>query len=479
MVKVLQVSTECYPAAKDGGMGDVVGSLPIYFKKEKIEASVIIPKYSLKWFYENNFETVYQGEFDMGGEHIWFAIQKLEKGVLPYPFYCIHIPGKFDRDSVYLDRDGEGFRDEGRRNISFQRAVLIWLNSMEKTFDLVHCHDHQTGLIPFFMKKGIEFERLRNIPTYFTIHNSAYQGIMPSSYKELLPTFYQQDYGLLDWSYTINSVASAIKCCWRLSTVSPSYLREIQYTLPRLNTLLQQEASKSKGILNGIDAELWDPKKDKLIKHNFKKTWFDFKSKNKAYICKELGINSELPIFTFIGRLAPQKGADLIPEAIEKFYHHGGSANFIILGSGNKSIEYSLRHVESRYSQTVKTFIMYNEQLAHQLYASSDFLMMPSRFEPCGLNQMFSMRYGTIPLVRSTGGLKDTVWDNIYEGTGFQFEYAHANDLAHTLFRANELYQHPELYTQMVLRCVSQDFSWERSIKIYAKEYNNLIGMNQ
>lgn len=475
MIKVIQISTECYPAAKAGGMGDVVGAMPLYFHKEDIESSVLIPRYDLPFFNKHNFKSVFNGAFHLGGGAIQFDILKLEDGLLDYPFYCVDIPSLFRRNSVYLAEDGKGFRDESLRNISFQRAALVWMNQLESPFQLIHCHDHQTGLIPFFVKFGIEFPNLRNIPTYYTIHNSAYQGTMPWALHPLLPSFNEADSGLLEWNDQINSFAAAIKNAWKLSTVSPSYLNEIQYSLPHLNTLLRQEAAKSVGILNGIDTELWDPKTDSQIKYNFKRTWKDFKAKNKKYTCDELGLDEKLPLFTFIGRLAHQKGADIIPQAIEMVYRNKGEASFVILGSGDKDIENYLLHLNNLFEGRVKVLIMYNEQVAHQLYASSDFLLMPSRFEPCGLNQMFSMRYGTIPIVRATGGLKDTVKDVIEGGTGISFQEESPEGLAFSIFRGLMLYNNPQAFADIMKKCVNQNFSWSESIKQYAQEYKQLI----
>ncbi len=474
MKRVLHISTECYPAAKAGGMGDVVGAMPKYFPEEQIEASVIIPKYDLPWFREQEFQQVQSGSFYLGLEPVQYEVLYLAPEHMGYPFYCVNIPGKFDRNSVYLDADGEGFRDEIARNISFQRAVLLWLNEAANVFDLVHCHDHQAGLIPFFMKKGYAFEKLREIPTYLTIHNAAHHGPMPWSARHFLPDFHDHDGGLLEWDGHINSLAAAIKCCWRLSTVSPNYLREIQAHLPSLNSLLQDEAAKSRGILNGIDTEVWNPRKDPKIKHRMTRSWKQFKKANKAYLCQELQLDEDLPLFTFIGRLAAQKGADLIPAAIDRVFARGGSANFVILGTGSKKIEGLLQACEQRHGSRVKGLLMYNEDVAHQLYASGDFLLMPSRFEPCGLNQMFSLHYGTVPIVRATGGLMDTVSDIGDKGNGIRFYDGSTEELANAIVRALMLYGDQKAFTKLVRKCVKEDNSWQRSIGAYADEYRML-----
>ncbi len=474
MKRVLHVSTECYPAAKAGGMGDVVGALPKYFPEQDIQASVVIPRYDLPWFQEQPFVSVYQGLFYLGLEPVQYEILALDSGILGYPFYCVNIPGKFDRNSVYLADNGEGFRDELQRNISFQRAVLHWLNDSGIGFDLVHCHDHQAGLIPFFMKHGYEFKRLRRMPSYLTIHNAAHHGLMPWSARHLLPDFHDNDGGLLEWDSVINSLAAAIKCCWRFSTVSPNYLTEIQDRLPSLNTLLKDEWAKSRGILNGIDTTVWNPRTDPKIKQKLGRSWKQFKGKNRDYTCRELGLDPDLPLFVFIGRLAQQKGADLIPPAIEEVLARGGSANFIILGTGSKDIEAKLQECQQRHDSRVKSLLMYSEDVAHQLYASADFLLMPSRFEPCGLNQMFSMYYGTIPIVRSTGGLIDTVKDIGEKGCGIRFNDATSSDLANAIVRGLMQYADQKGFAKLIRKCAKQDNSWQQSISIYAEEYRML-----
>ena len=475
--KVLHISTECYPAAKAGGMGDVVGALPEYFPQEGYEASVIIPRYNLPWFNQREFTLVYKGYFYLGTNLVGFKILKLKEGELSYPFYCIDIPSKFDRDSIYLDKNGEGFPDEASRNICFQRGIVLWLNQIADFFQLIHCHDHQTGLIPFMMYKCIEFENLRNLPTYFTIHNGSYQGQMSWQVRPMMPAYYDNDYGWLEWDNRINSMAAAIKCCWRYSTVSKAYLAEIKDHLPSINSLLHSEASKGVGILNGIDDQLWDPATDERLHFRLlADDWEAFKHNNKQHLCEQLGLNPELPLFSFIGRLVYQKGADIIPGAIEALYGSGQAANFVILGSGTKKIEEYLTTLEHRFGGHVKVIIMYNETAAHQIYASSDFLLMPSRFEPCGLNQMFAMRYGTIPLAHNTGGLRDTVKDISTGGAGFSFNDCNAHALALTMMRALVLYNDDVKRKAIIKRIVESDFSWTTAIKHYAAEYKKMLG---
>ncbi len=472
-MKVLHVSMECYPAAKAGGMGDVVGSLPIYLNKIGINSSVIIPKYNLPWFRDKKYTHVFSGSFVQFRDLINFTVEKVETDELGFDFYCISIPGKFDRNSIYLDTDGEGYRDEPERNIAFQRSVLDWLNDKSSNFDLIHCHDHMTGLIPFLMSHGNAYSKLRRIPTFFSIHNAAYYGRFNWNYKYLLPDYDHQYEGLLDWDDNIHSLACAVKCAWKVNTVSPSYMKEIQQMDNSLSLLFRHENEKCIGILNGIDNEVWDPKTDTLVKYNRKNTWADFKIKNKQIFADEYGLDPSLPWISFIGRFSEQKGVDTIPLAVIELYRRQKNACFIILGNGSKYLEHQIMNLDT--PGRVKTFIMYNEGIAHQIYASSDFIIMPSRFEPCGLNQMFAMRYGAVPIVRATGGLIDTVVESTVNGTGFSYANATALELVEAMERAIYTYSDDLNFPKLRERCVRQNFSWEHSAEQYANEYKKLI----
>jgi starch synthase len=473
-MRVLHVSTECYPAAKAGGMGDVVGSLPKYLEKYGVDGSVVIPKYDMKWFHDKSYETVFSGSFYQEGDYIQYAIQKVGNHDLDFDLFVADIPGKFDRDSIYLAADGEGFRDEVPRNLSFQRSVLYWINNDDTPFfDLIHCHDHMTGLIPFFMKFGYEFNNLRETPSFFTIHNAAYYGMFSWNYYKILPPFEERHAGFLDWDDAIHSLASAVRCATMVNTVSPSYMEEIINVKSSLSYLFAAEKYKCIGILNGIDNDSWDPKTDPLIKYQRKKSWDDFKDKNKEIFAEEHGLDPKKPWFAFIGRFSEQKGVDTLAPAIRELLQRGHEACFIILGSGDKRLEYEISSIDT--PGIVKTFIMYNESVAHQIYACSDFMLMPSRFEPCGLNQMFAMRYGSIPVVRATGGLKDTVMESDENGTGFVYHQSNAWDLSQAMARALATYNDKVAWRKLRTRCTRKNFSWEKSAEEYANQYKKLV----
>lgn len=476
MIDILHVCSECYPAAKAGGMGDVVGSLPIYLPSVGVRASVIIPKYRNKWFVENSFQFISKGKFKFGTETISYTVEKLVSTNLGFPFYCIDIPSKFDRPQIYLGEDGNAFPDEPQRNLSFQIAVLEWLKKGTNKFDGIHCHDHMTGLITFMVKYCKRYESLKSLPTFFTIHNGQYRGIWDWSMEAYFPPFAKKYKGLLDWDDEINCLAAAIKCAWQVNTVSPSYMLELQDDLGSLTSLIKDEKAKCSGILNGIDNKVWDPSSDEHLDIHLKKEdWNKFKKHNKATLCEEFGLSGDKALIGFIGRFAYEKGADLLAPSISQYLKKENDIEFIILGSGDKSIEQDVTELSKQYVDNVACTIAYNEKLARKIYASCDFLIMPSRFEPCGLNQMFSMRYGTIPIVRSIGGLKDTVPDIQQDGNGIAFQDATIIDILTAMMRAAKLYLNKKKFKALRKKIVELDYSWDASAKAYAAKYQSLI----
>lgn len=475
-MKVLHISAECYPAAKAGGLGDVAGALPKYLVQASFPAAVIIPKYHTKWILQQQWTELMRGVFPVGEENIHFSIQQLAKETLEFPLYVVEIPGKFDREGIYLDENGRGYEDELERSLCFQLSVLHWVKQLTILPEVLHCHDHHTGLTPFIVKHCPVFSRLANIPTVFTIHNAEYHGAFGWEEVHKLPLFDGRAGGLLDWDQGINPLAAAIKCCWRLTTVSPTYMGELQYTAANLASLLINEQSKSKGILNGIDVQVWNPKTDPLISDILKRSWNSFKKNNRATLRNKFTIDKKLPLITFIGRLAGEKGAHLLAPSIERFLMMGNRATFIILGTGAPQIHQDLRALANKYPDFVNVALEYNEGLAHQLYAGSDFLLMPSKVEPCGLNQMYAMRYGTIPIVRAVGGLKDTVIDiDEKGGRGIQFTHLTSEGTVYALKRAVDLYQNKKSFEIIRNNITEVDFSWENSAKQYIELYNAII----
>ena len=470
------ISAECYPIAKVGGLADVVGALPKYLNKLDLNASVVMPKYDLPWFEGKSFETIYQNEIHFPNWHQYFRILKYSGDDLGFDVHFVDIPGLLDRKGVYADQFGVFFHDETERYIAFQRAVLQWFNQFTDKPDLIHCNDHHTGLIPFMMKYAYEFHDLRDIPTVFSIHNQNYQGTFSWDKQYFLPAFDVYKSGELDWNGRINPLASAVKCSWKTNTVSPSYMEELKYNSNGLEWLFHNEAHKSQGILNGIDADVWNPATDPMLETKYVKSLSYFKSRNKAYLINEYGLEKNKPLISFIGRFALEKGADVLPHAIDHFLAHSHSAVFLILGTGMPDVENYFKHLEYKYPHRIKSLITYDETVSHRIYAGSDYIIMPSRVEPCGLNQMYAMRYGTIPIVRNIGGLKDSVVSiDEKNGTGIKFDNVDTGGINYAYYRALELYNDKEHFESVRNRCFKQNFSWEKSAKQYKSIYNELI----
>ncbi len=475
-MKVFFTSAECFPMAKVGGLADVVGSLPKYLAGIGVETSVVIPAYEMPWFEGKLYRIVHEGHLHLGQEYLYFEVRYFLDDILGFPFYTIHIPSKFDRYGVYAGHNGYFFSDETERNIAFQRAFLMWIRDAGLRPDVVHCHDHHTGLIPFMMKYAYEFESLAGIPTVFTIHNERYQGAFSWSREYLLPMYDTWKSGLLDWSDTINPLASAVRCAYRVTTVSPNYMNELMHDSAGLENLFRSEFWKCQGILNGIDTVVWDPATDPMITSKLESDPVRFKFENKKSICEEAGLDPSLPLFGFIGRLVLEKGAEFIAGLIDTWLMQQPKANFIILGTGDKSIEHALSSVAAKHASHVGCMLTYNEAMSHRIYAGTDFLLMPSRVEPCGLNQMFAMRYGTIPIVRSTGGLKDSVRDISEEGgVGIRFDNMIFDEMMHAMWRAYDMYQHVTFRHHCIRTAMSLDFSWDASAGRYKEIYQQLI----
>ena len=472
---IIQVSAECFPAAKAGGLADVVGALPKYLKEIGVDSWVIIPKYHTKWLNEQSWETITQGT-------VWisyparYTVYRLVEGVLDFPLYAIDIPGKFDRDGIYKNRFGEIFMDGPERFSCFQIAALQYISQLADKPELIHCHDNHTGLIPFLMQYGNDFRHLSNIPTVFTIHNGQYHGAFGWEKFYLIPPFADGAGGILEWQGRVNPLAAGIKCAWKVTTVSPSYMRELSNASGGLEVLLQSEQHKCLGILNGIDTEVWDPKTDPMISYNLKSSIDKFKKENKKELCQRFGFDHKKPLISFIGRFVFEKAADVLPDVVYQTLIRDFNVNLLMLGSGDANVQQAFHNLKGMFPNRFNDYIGYNEALAHQIYAGSDFLLMPSRVEPCGLNQMYSMRYATVPMARRTGGLIDSVRDiGDGDGTGIMFNHPSTSDMLHSIWRAMELYADKDAMKAIRNRIVEEDFSWNKSALTYNTIYQELI----
>jgi starch synthase len=296
--------------------------------------------------------------------------------------------------------------------------------------------------------------------------------------QHYIPAFDSWKWGMLDWKNNINPMASAVRCAWKVNTVSQSYMEELRYNANGLEDLFEYEKGKCSGILNGIDTEVWDPETDSYLTSKFSiKNSGKGKRKNKEQLCTQFGLDIEKPLFTFIGRLVGEKAADILPDAISSsVYQHQGNCNFLILGSGEPAVEANLETVKRQLNGYVSTYIGYSEPLSHVMYAGADFLLMPSRVEPCGLNQMYALRYGTMPIVRNVGGLKDTVVDfGDPGGFGIRFDKASVWDVTYSVGRAIDLYYNrKQQMKDMINVMMNIDHSWESSAGQYISLYQSL-----
>ncbi|MFV0346048.1 MAG: glycogen synthase [Bacteroidales bacterium] len=470
-MKVVHISPECYPVAKAGGLGDVVGSLPKYLTKSGIDTKVVMPFFNSEYAQDHSWQVDYKHSFIFGSLNGEAVIYKEVSGDLGFDLYVVEIPFLFPRNEVY------GYFDDSDRYIAFQIVVLNWLTQWKDVPDIVHCHDHTTGLIPFLMKYGFDYWKLREIPSVFTIHNGEYQGQYGWDKESLLPIYNHWYRGMLDWDGDVNPMASAIKCSSAFTTVSEGYLQELIGSPDSIGRLVEWESEKAFGIINGIDESEWNPDSDIKLTHNYSPSSFEEgKSLVKQGICQEYGLDPNLPLISYIGRFAFEKGADVLPGAIEKILMEGHKVNFIIVGSGRHDISDRVVELKAKYDSNVGVYVGYNEVLARNLYAGSDFLLMPSRVEPCGLNQMYAMRYGTIPIVRLVGGLKDTVEDVGDGGEGFTFVNLNEEDVLHAVKRALRMYSDKEAMNNKIRDLMEKDFSWESSTLKYIALYKSLTG---
>ncbi|SFE04902.1 glycogen synthase [Flavobacterium phragmitis] len=474
-MEIFHISAECYPMAKVGGLADVVGALPKYQTNAGHQVRVVVPCYDTKFRSENDFECVHWGTVKLGNFDFPFSVLKETTDKLGYELYLIEINDLFNRPNIY------GYEDDIERFLSFQIATLDWIIARNKIPDIINCHDHHTGLIPFMLQLAYKYEILKDVKTVITIHNGLYQGWFGFDKLYYLPEFDLKHIGLLEWNNSINSLAVGIKCANAVTTVSPSYLNEINYAANGLESLFQAVRNKSRGILNGIDFEVWNPLKDVMIAENYSIENFEIgKQKNKEKLCERFELDSSKPLFSFIGRLFEEKGGDLLPQASAlALSEHFEEINILILGSGNATIESQLTQLRNDYTGNYNVFIGYNEELAHLIYAGSDYILMPSRVEPCGLNQMYAMRYGTIPIVRRTGGLRDTVVDYGDDGNGICHDQSSVGDICYSINRAVSLYDDKINFNKVVQRGMATDHSWERVCQEYIEIYTLIIEKNE
>lgn len=466
-MNILHISAECFPIAKVGGLADVVGALPQYQNKIGVKSKVVMPYYNNAFVKKRTWEKYFS--FDLNIENQRHTVEILKGNLkLGFELFLVKIKGFTDREEVY------GYDDDYKRFLAFQLAVLDFVTKNKWSIDVFHCHDHHTGLIPFLMSYADKFQHFKNTPSVFTIHNAQYQGQFGFEHLHLFPEFENGRGDILDWNGTINPLAAGIKSAWKVNTVSPTYMEELKLKANGLEKLLSYESEKCMGILNGIDTKVWDAATDRALVKNYAQNNIQSgKKANKRMLCKKFNLDENKPLVAFIGRLVYEKGADLFPDIFADTLSKG-RVNILLLGSGQDYIESELRLLLPSFQGCYNAYFGYDEQLAHQIYAGADFILMPSRVEPCGLNQMYALKYGTIPVVRRTGGLADTVIDIGDGGFGICHNHASVDDVCHAMDRIVEFYEDQINFRKIRKKTMRIDHSWVKSAKEYVTLYESL-----
>ena len=469
---VLLAAAECAPLSKTGGLADVVGTLPKSLKKLGVDARVITPYHRcIKEKYADRVEHLFHFYVDLGWRHQYAGIEKLEiDGVTVY---------LVDSEYYFGDRIYRGGDAETEQYAFFCRAVMDCLPNIGFAPEIMHCNDWHTAMLPMLAKTQYTGDFRGGMRFLLTIHNIAFQGWCGIDYaKDLLRI---EDKYLTSEFMELNGCADFLKagCVFadRINTVSPNYAEEIKtpYYAEGLEGILNARAHELSGIINGIDRDVFNPRTDECIPAHYDRGHLSGKAKCKAALQERLGleVRDDLPIVAMVTRMTEQKGFDLVAYVIDELMCRG-DMQFVLLGSGDERFENLMRGAENRYKGRLAAYIGYNEALAHLVYAGSDFLLMPSRFEPCGLSQMIAMRYGSLPIVRETGGLKDTVTPyNCFtdEGNGFSFANYDALEMRDTVIRALETYGNKEAMKGLVRRAMETDFGFELSAEEYARLY--------
>lgn len=475
-MQIVFASAECAPFVKTGGLGDVAGSLPAALVRAGAEVIVMVPKYAtIKDEYKAQMEHFSDFYVSLGWRNEYCGLEKLEHDGVTYMF--IDNERYFARDYPY------GFFDDGERFAFFSKAITESLQHLPAGFecDILHCNDWQTALAPVFLREFYQglplYERVK---TVFSIHNVAFQGQFSDTVMEdilgvaHIPAAASQ---LRCDACSINYMLGALRYADAITTVSPTYANEIQ--TPEfgegLDGVLRERSYALQGILNGIDVAGFDPATDKRIAANYTVEDRSGKAVCKAKLQEELGleVRDDRPLMVMVTRLTRQKGLDLVMYALDRIL--AGGVQVAVLGTGDRDYEDGLRYFQDKYPGTMAARIEFDPALSQRMYAAADMFLMPSKFEPCGLSQIIAMRYGTLPIVRETGGLKDTVQpynEFTGEGTGFSFSNFNGDEMGDAVFRAARLFwDNRDAWNQLVTQAMSQDFSWTRSADKYLDLY--------
>ena len=472
-MKVCFIAAEAAPFVKVGGLGDVIGSLPKALRELGVDARVILPLYSS--IDRERFGLKYKAyQFvDLGWRHSYCGIFETE--VDGVPCYFVDNEQYFNRDSIY------GQIDDGERFAFFSKAALEILPALDFKPDVVNVNDWHTALSVIYLDvlKSREAEFYKDMKSVLSIHNIEFQGRFNPYEMGNLFGLENKYFDALIYNGDVNLLKGAIQLADRVNTVSETYAREIldPYFSYGLDKILTVEQGKLRGILNGIDVDKFNPKTDPMIPVNYDLKTFEDKVQNKLAFQKEmdLEVNADIPLIGMVTRLTHQKGIDLILQASEEILKTG--AQLVILGTGDAHYESALRSLEHYRHDRVRSILLFSNEMSAKIYAASDLFLMPSKTEPCGLSQLISMRYGTVPVVHRVGGLRDTVIPfTVVEGNGFTFESFQAGDMMDAIYRAMTcFYQSPDEWKQIIKNNLQKDVSWEQSAKKYLDLYHEVV----
>ncbi|WP_294390795.1 glycogen synthase GlgA [uncultured Clostridium sp.] len=475
-MKVLFAASEAHPFIKTGGLGDVMGALPKSLIKLGVDVRVVIPKYkNIKDEFKQKLQFIKWFTVPVGWRNQYCGVFQYQyKGVI---YYFIDNEYYFNRDGLY------GYFDDGERFAFFNRAVLEFIKQVDWQPDLINCNDWQTGMVPVLLnleyKKDLFYSKIK---TVFSIHNLLFKG---SFSPKVLPELFGYDYmplvnGSVELDGSVSFLKGGLNYCDQITTVSNTYAEEIktpQYG-EGLDGFLRSKSYYLMGIVNGIDYEEFNPQDDKFIFKNFSINSLGNKLENKLALQRELGLpqKKDTPMIGLISRLTHQKGCDLIVNMIDRLLQR--DIQIVILGTGDYWYEETFKNLQYRYPDKVSANIKFDNALAHKIYAATDMFLMPSLFEPCGLGQLIALRYGSIPIVRETGGLKDTISPyNKYNGVGngFGFKNFNSNELMQIIEYALTIYNDKNAWNNIIRQAMNSDNSWEKSAMQYKWLYEGVV----
>ena len=483
-MRIVECASEAIPFAKTGGLGDVLGALPEELAKAGHDVIQFLPYYQSVRAYRNVIQpTIMRGDITIGDKSYAYSVEQLTSKRSSLTFYFIRCDMLFNRPELYRDNTTNlDYTDNDDRFILFNRAIIESLAKLHFAPDILHCHDWQASLIPAYIKfKYADNELFKKTKTVLTIHNLAFQGtFVNTSFPKLdLPMSLYYPLSPFEFYGKLNFLKAAISYADHITTVSQRYAEEIQTETfgCGLEGILSERSGALSGIVNGVDYKIWSPSRDKKIPYNYHKQNLSNKRANKVEFINTIGLplRDKSPLIGIISRLADQKGFDLIEEIADDLFSR--DIQVVLLGTGDKKYHDHFERLEQTYPDKLKAFFTFDEDLAHQIEAASDIFLMPSRFEPCGLNQMYSLKYGTVPLVRKVGGLADTVKnfdETSQDGTGIVFDEYTGAALLEAVDRTIALFNKNRIWIKLMKQGMTADWSWKMSAIKYLDLFQKL-----